>query len=84
MWHNPGGADVERADTRPEAALAQGIMPGFQVERDYERRKMKTWILPTVLIVIDLLAATVYACNVDWRRAVYWVAAAVLTATVTF
>ena len=37
MWRNPGGADVERADTRPEAALAQGIMRGLPVERDYER-----------------------------------------------
>ena len=42
MRRNPRGADVERADERPEAEFAQGIMRGLQVERDYERwREMK-------------------------------------------
>lgn len=41
-------------------------------------------VLPTLLIVIDLGAAAVYACHGDLRRAIYWCAAATLTATVTF
>ena len=41
-------------------------------------------ILPTVLIIIDVLAGGVYLCNGDARRFIYWIAAAVLTATVTF
>ena len=41
-------------------------------------------ILPCVLMSIDIGAGIVYACHGDWRRFVYWVAAAVLTATVTF
>jgi hypothetical protein len=45
---------------------------------------MKTWIMPTILIVIDLASALVYGCHGDWRRLVYWIAAAVLTASVTF
>jgi hypothetical protein len=36
------------------------------------------------LIVLDLGAAAGYGYASDWRRLVYWVAAAVLTATVTF
>ncbi len=41
-------------------------------------------ILPTVLIVIDVAAGIVYACNGDIKRCVYWFAAATLTATVTY
>ena len=41
-------------------------------------------LVPALLIVLDLCAAGVYACNGDWRRGVYWIAAGVLTATVTF
>ena len=40
--------------------------------------------LPTLLIAIDVLASAIYAASTDWRRAVYWFAAAVLTFTVTF
>lgn len=39
---------------------------------------------PAVLILLDLLASAVYAGCGDWRRSVYWIAAAVLTAMVTF
>ena len=41
-------------------------------------------VFPSVLIALDLAAALVYAAHGDWRRLVYWTAAAVLTATVTF
>ncbi len=44
----------------------------------------KAQILPAVLIAIDIGAGIVYACGCDWRRAIYWAAAAVLTACVTF
>lgn len=44
----------------------------------------KTQILPTALIFIDLCASMVCAVNGDVRRSIYWMAAAVLTATVTF
>lgn len=43
-----------------------------------------TRIFPTALMALDALAATAYGCNGDWRRTVYWLAAATLTATVTF
>jgi hypothetical protein len=45
---------------------------------------MRTAIFPTLLIVLDLGASVVYAVALDWRRALYWAAAAVLTACVTF
>lgn len=41
-------------------------------------------ILPLVLIVIDVCAAGVYMCHGDWRKVIYWLAAAILTAAVTF
>ena len=43
-----------------------------------------TQILPTILMAIDLGAGIVYAFHGDLRRAVYWAAAATLTASVTF
>jgi len=39
---------------------------------------------PTALILGDIGAAIVYACYKDWRMFVYWVAAATLTASVTY
>ena len=41
-------------------------------------------IFPLILITLDLCASAGYAFSGDWRRVVYWLAAAVLTATVTF
>lgn len=43
-----------------------------------------TQILPLTLIAIDMAAGVVYACHGDLRRFIYWMAAATLTATVTF
>lgn len=43
-----------------------------------------TTIFPALLIALDLGAAAVYAQAFDWRRTIYWIAAAVLTASVTF
>ena len=39
---------------------------------------------PAALIVLDVGAAVVYAMEPDIRRAIYWLAAAVLTTVVTF
>ena len=41
-------------------------------------------MFPVALIVLDVAAAVVYATCGDWRRFIYWMAAATLTATVTF
>jgi hypothetical protein len=38
---------------------------------------------PTLLIILDLGAAFIYVLDGDWRRTIYWFAAAVLTPTVT-
>jgi len=43
-----------------------------------------TRIFPSILIALDLCAGAVYACHSDWRHAIYWISAAVLTASVTF
>lgn len=45
---------------------------------------VRTQIFPIVLIVLDLGAAAVYGFDLDFRRATYWLSAAVLTACVTF
>jgi hypothetical protein len=46
--------------------------------------KLDPRALPTLLIVIDVLAAAGYIQSGDWRRIVYWLAAAALTYTVTW
>ena len=43
-----------------------------------------TLVFPTVLIALDVGAAVVYAIGGEFKRAVYWFAAATLTATVTY
>ena len=46
---------------------------------------MKTeLIFPTLLIVMDVAAALMYVPAHDWRKVIYWLAAAVLTACVTY
>jgi hypothetical protein len=41
-------------------------------------------LFPTILIVLDLCASIVYVGGGDFRRCIYWIAAAVLTAAVTY
>ena len=41
-------------------------------------------MLPTLLIIIDVCAGAVYLCHGDVRKTIYWLAAAILTAAVTF
>ena len=41
-------------------------------------------VFPAALIALDIAAAAVYALDGDVRRVVYWLAAAILTAAVTF
>lgn len=45
---------------------------------------MKRYIFPVMLIILDLGAAAVYGFGGDIKKAVYWIAAAVLNITVTF
>lgn len=49
-----------------------------------EKAAKVTKVFPVILIVLDVAAAFVYAADYDWRRTVYWLAAAVLTVCVTF
>jgi hypothetical protein len=39
---------------------------------------------PTTMITLSVMAALPYLATGDWRRGIYWIAAAVITATVTF
>jgi len=45
---------------------------------------MKTKIMPCVIIGGSLIAGLVYLYTKDYRRAIYWLAAATLNAAVTF
>lgn len=42
------------------------------------------YIFTLLLILLDVGAAVVYAVQKDYKKAVYWLAAAVLNVTVTF
>jgi len=39
---------------------------------------------PTCLIVLDIFAAAGYVPSGNWRRVIYWLAAATLTTVVTW
>ena len=41
-------------------------------------------LLPTVMIALSVLASVVYFCSGDIRRGIYWIAASVLMASVTY
>ncbi len=41
-------------------------------------------IFPTILIVLDVFSGLFYAFDGDVKKAIYWLAAATLTATVTY
>ena len=41
-------------------------------------------LFPTVLMALDVLAGVVCLCHGDIKSCVYWLAAATLTATVTY
>lgn len=41
-------------------------------------------IFPSVLILLDLFAAVGYIHTGNWRMVIYWVAAGILTAAVTW
>ena len=41
-------------------------------------------VLPSIMIILSVGAAIVYACHHNWRLTIYWTAAAVLTTSVTF
>jgi len=43
-----------------------------------------TKIFPTILIILDVCASVAYCLDSDLRRCVYWLAAAILTASVTY
>jgi len=40
--------------------------------------------LPTILIMINIATAAIYGFDGDWRKVIYWGAAAALTASITF
>ena len=58
----------------------------FDLGQNKKRKdKMKTeYIFPSVLIALDVAASIPYAVKCNWRMMVYWLAAATLTACVTY
>ena len=45
---------------------------------------MSKYIFPSILIALDFDASVMFAVAGDWKKAIYWLAAAVLNVTVTF
>lgn len=41
-------------------------------------------VFPVVLMALNIAAAVVYAFKHNWTMSIYWIAAATLTACVTF
>ncbi len=42
-----------------------------------------TKLFPILLITLDILSSLVYAVYGDWRKCIYWLAAAILSICVT-
>ena len=42
------------------------------------------YVFPTILIGLDVASSLPYIAKADWRMAIYWLAAATLTACVTY
>lgn len=57
---------------------------GSREKTKKEQKAMSMLIFPCALIALDVGAAIVYLLNKDYKKAVYWLAAAVLNITVTF
>lgn len=49
-----------------------------------EKKKMSVYIFPAVLILLDVGAAIMCFIGKDYKKGVYWLAAAVLNICVTF
>ena len=49
-----------------------------------DKRMRSEYIFPLLLILLDVGAAIVYALQKDYKKSVYWIAAAVLNLAVTF
>lgn len=45
---------------------------------------MPRWLMPSIGMSINIASSGVYLFAGDWRRAVYWICAATLTAVMTF
>lgn len=45
---------------------------------------MNPKVFPTILIVLNLCASAVYFTHGDWKKGLYWMAASVLSYTVTY
>lgn len=43
-----------------------------------------TYIFPSILIALDVLSAITYGFSRDWHQVTYWLAAATLSACVTY
>ena len=47
-------------------------------------KNMKEIIFPLILIILDVLSAIPYAVSGDYKKSIYWIAAAILNICVTF
>lgn len=59
-------------------------MRGVGVEQGVATMKLFVIVFPSVLIALDMAAGICYLADGDWKRFIYWWAAATLTATVTY
>ena len=68
--------EIEKAVEIFMSSLINGVTKNMKNKIEY--------IFPILLIILDLAAAAVYASQKDWKKTIYWIAAAVLNAAVTF
>lgn len=66
-----------------ESFLAIGVTQPKLKELWLNKMKIAQ-LFPLAMILLSLCAATAYSFDGDWRRTIYWISGAVITASVTF
>lgn len=79
-----GASKKPRPQGRHKLDLALSVLPPKILPLRVLRSKMGPKWLVVILIVLDLGASTWFGFEGDWRRGLYWLAAAVLSYVVTF
>lgn len=90
VWRETGISPEDSKISAPYLQSVQGQDRGYEmqccgeVRRDNMVKIKPEYIFPLLLILLDVGAAIIYAVQKDYKKAVYWLAAAVLNVTVTF
>lgn len=71
-------------DKELEKAVKRAMQLCTADEKTERKKRMQKYIFPSALILLDVGAAIMCFIGKDYKKGVYWLAAAVLNISVTF